>query len=183
MSEARDVDRDKPEVGFELTRDGDRRRWIEIAPPETVSISSAGLAVATSGRLQWNVAGLDVPVQITRVEFSLGLSIDPSDPGVLCFAPRMHDADLRGIPAFVDRTVVKSVNNFFAERPLRWRFIDSLRVQAALPAALTPATRVDFRPSGGRVSLQDGAVILELDASLLAVRAEDPPSGSAPTDP
>ena len=51
----------------ELTRDGDRRRWIEIAPPETVSISSAGLAVAPPGRLQWNVAGLDVPVQSTRV--------------------------------------------------------------------------------------------------------------------
>jgi hypothetical protein len=94
----------------------------------------------------------------------------------------MHDADFRGIPAFVDRTVVKSVNAFFAERPLRWRFIDSLRVQAGLPAALTPATRVDFRPGGGRVSLQDGAVTLELDATLLAVRAEDPPAAPPSTD-
>jgi hypothetical protein len=164
----------------ELARDGDRRRWIEIAPPETVSISPAGLTVATSGRLQWNVAGLDLPVHVTRVEFSLGVSIDPSDPGVLCLSPRMIDADFRGLPAFVDRTVVKSVNGYLAERPLRWRFIDTLRVQAGLPAALTPPTRVDFRPSAGRITLQDGLVTLELDATLLAARAEEQSRSSNP---
>lgn len=140
---------------------GDERhsnRTIEVARPQLVElVAGTGLRVRTSARVQWKLGLLNVPVTISSATVLLRLAISPA-PYRLQLLPHIEDADLKNVPAVVDRTLVDKINQRLAQLAIGWDFGKTLALRLALPPALKAATSDPDTTS-------DTAMRFEMDAA------------------
>jgi hypothetical protein len=143
-------------------------RWIRIDPARDLQLCvDEGIRLATSGALRWSLG----PIPVTLTVRSLTLMLRPvvvgtGAAGRVLFRPEIEQADLRNVPALLDRSVVRLVNRALAARSDRlvWNFGRALALRFVLPDTLLPleAAGVDVEAARLRV----GADALELTVSL-----------------
>ncbi len=152
---------------IELGRDEGVDRWIEIEPPEHLSVTEAkGLTLRAPAKLRWNVAGINVPIAFRTVELTLDLSVDGPESGVMTFRPQIVEADFVGLPAVIERGIIKLVNNSLAKATLEWNFVETLQFSPRMSPKLQPPTAVDIRARFGELRKSDGAITLSVDGLI-----------------
>lgn len=157
---------------IELGRDEDVDRWIEIGAPEFVSVTEAkGLTLRAPAKLRWNVAGINVPIAFRTVEVTLDLSIDSPEGQVLRFRPQIVDADFVGLPAIIEKSLIKLVNASLAKAHLEWNFVETLQFSPQMSPKLQPPTVVDIRARFGELRKTDGAITLAVSGVIEGRRA------------
>jgi hypothetical protein len=96
-------------------------RWVRIDPVRRLEISAGeGIRLITSGALRWTAGFLPVTITVER----LVLMLRPIVAGAgatsrLLFRPVLEDADLRNVPALLDRGIVGLVNGALEARSER----------------------------------------------------------------
>lgn len=159
---------------IELGREADVDRWIEIGPPEYLAVTEAkGLILRAPAKLRWNVAGINVPIAFRTVEITLDLSIDGPEGAVMKFRPQIVEADFVGLPAVIERGLIKLVNNSLAKSTLEWNFVETLQFSPHMSPKLQPPTVVDIRAKFGELTKSDGAITLSV-TGVIEGRREQP---------
>jgi hypothetical protein len=160
---------------LDLGRDDGVDRWIELDPPESLTITEArGLTLRGPARLRWNVAGINVPIALRVVEVTLDLSVSEPDHNALRFLPQIVDADFVGLPAIIERGLIKLVNTNLAKATLSWSFVETLQFSAAMSTKLHPPTRANIRVLSGVVKKSDKVIALEVEATIVPERKSEP---------
>ena len=153
-------------------------RFIELGTPTLVElVEGQGVRVACGAQVRWAL-GLSVTVRLHRVQLLLRPEMrrDPARGDGLCLAFQLHieDADLSGLPAFVDDHLVDLVNGELRTRPLllAWRLGESLSHRFALPPVLEPIDALALDVAGANVSVGADAIRLAIDFYLTVQRAD-----------
>src|SRR5688500_13412271 len=90
-------------------------RYIHLGTPSLIElVEGIGVRVACDARIRWVVAGLAVPIKLNRVQLVLRPKVrrDPSAGNPLClaFELRIEEADLSGVPGFLEDQLLELVN-------------------------------------------------------------------------
>lgn len=152
-------------------------RWVKIDPARHLELSvDEGVRLVTSGELRWTVG----PVPVTVTVQSLALMLRPVVVGTgaesrVLFRPALEQADLRNVPALLDRGVVRLVNRALEARSQRlaWHFGRTLAVRFALPDALVPLEAAAVAVETARLRVRADALELTV---LLAMHISRPDS-------
>jgi hypothetical protein len=162
-------------------RPGDRSgRWVTIDQPRTVDfVAGEGLRLVAGGRIRWVAAG--VPVEATlHAAHVLLRPVIASDKhgGRLVFHPSLEEADLKNVPALVDRGVAALVNRQLEGRSdqIAWDFGRTLAFSVALPPALDGVSALQLSVQNGQVTVTDHAMELTLQLSLHFRRSPGAPA-------
>ena len=143
-------------------------RWVRIHPAQRLEISAGeGIRLITSGQVRW-IAGF-LPVTLTVERLVLMLRPIVAGAGTTCrllFRPVLEEADLRHVPALLDRGIVGLVNGALAARSerLAWDVGRTLALRFVLPNTLDPLEAAAVDVEAARVRVGDD--ILELTVTL-----------------
>lgn len=161
---------------LKVVLDEKKRRWVEVARPDHVKfLVDEGLQFHTSARVQWSVAGVSIPFTIRRIELMVTPRIVEDElGGKLVFGLEIEDADLKGIPASIDQTIVAKVNAKLASigDKIGWDFGRTLRREIPLPATLYPVEAFQMRAQEGSVVIKHDRMILSMYTPARFKRAE-----------
>jgi len=143
-------------------------RWVRIHPVQYLEISAGeGIRLITSGELRWTAGFLPVAITVER----LVLMLRPIVAGVgaasrLLFRPVLEEADLRNVPALLDRGIVGLVNGALEARSerLAWDVGRTLALRFVLPNALDPLEAAAVDVEAARLRVRDD--VLELTVTL-----------------
>jgi hypothetical protein len=117
-------------------------RWVTIDPVRHLELRSGdGIRLLTSGALRWTVGFVPVTVTIARLVLMLRpLVVGSGGASRLVFRPVIEEADLRHVPALLDRQVVGLVNRALERRSerLAWDVGRTLALRFILPDTLVP---------------------------------------------
>ena len=117
-------------------------RWIRIQPVQRLEVVGDGLRLITAGELRWIVGFLRVTVTVERLVLLLRpLVVGTGAESRLLFRPVLEEADLRNLPALLDRRIVALINNALERRThdtLAWNFGRTLALRFLLPDTLVP---------------------------------------------
>ena len=142
--------------------------WVRIHPVQHLQISAGeGIRLITSGELRWIAGFLPVTITVER----LVLMLRPIVAGVgaasrLLFRPVLEEADLRNVPALLDRGIVGLVNSALEARSERlvWDVGRTLALRFVLPNTLDPLEGAAVDVEGARLRVRDD--VLELTVTL-----------------
>jgi hypothetical protein len=143
-------------------------RWITIDRARHLDfIVDEGIRLVTGGKLRW-ILGL-VPVTLTAQSLALMLRpvvVGTGGQGRLLFRPVLETADLRHVPALLDRGIVGLVNRALEARSdrLAWDFGRTLALSFLLPDALAPLETAAVDVEAARLHVRRD--VLELTVSL-----------------
>ncbi len=149
------------------TSDG---RWVAIEAPRTVDfVAGEGLRLVTGGKIRWPVSGVPVEATLHAAHILLRPLVVPDKyGGRLVFRPELEEADLKNVPALLDRGVAALVNRQLEKRgdQIAWDFGRTLAFSVALPPALQGVEALQLSVKSGQVTISDQAIELALDLSM-----------------
>jgi hypothetical protein len=150
----------------------DQERWIELGRPQDVSlVRDVGLRVTCPARLQWTVIGTHPTIMIDSLTMLLRPTVVQKSRGhVLDLHVQIDEADVRGLPSFLDATIVKAVNVALAAKSLSWNFTETLTHKVGLPASLDPLDSLQIQVTWGERRIGTEAVVLVVSFRLHVVR-------------
>ncbi len=153
-------------LDVDLGEGEDHGRWLSVDRPRRVEIvHGKGVRLETSAKMSWTVAGVSVPVTIHSVTILLELSIGgPPEGGRLIARPRLEAADLKGLPAMLDRKLVEKVNERLAAQPpvIGWSFAQTLTHSIKLPEQLRQLSHFELSATDARLEIDTQAIRLSL---------------------
>jgi len=143
-------------------------RWVRIDPVRRLEVRvGEGIRLITSGELRWTAGFLPVAITVER----LVLMLRPIVAGVgaasrLLFRPVLEEADLRNVPALLDRGIVGLVNGALEARSerLAWDVGRTLALRFVLPNTLDPLEAAAVDVEAARLRVRDD--VLELTVTL-----------------
>ncbi len=142
-------------------QDADRCLWIDR--PSAVTTSEAGLHVRTSGRLQWDVIGIKLPVVLRQVDLTIIPTIQAREQrDVLVFSLRLDAADLSALPGFVEASLLHHVNHELAKESAQvvWSFTRTLDFNFSLPKRIVGPRKIRLYAHQGAVKMSPEAIVL-----------------------
>jgi hypothetical protein len=161
---------------LKVVLDEKKRRWVEVARPDHVKfLVDEGLQFHTSAKVQWSVAGVSIPFLIRRIELMVTPRIVEDElGGKLVFGLEIEDADLKGIPAAIDQSIVAKVNAKLKSigDKIGWDFGKTLRREFPLPSTLYPVEAFQMRAQEGSVVIKHDRMILSMYTPARFKRAE-----------
>ncbi len=159
---------------IDLDEDDSQGRWIQIGVPDGLEfIAGRGIRIHTTARLQWTVAGLNVPVTISSLSMLLAPVIAPSPSGGrLNLEATLEEADLKHVPELIEEGIVARVNARLAARPdaFGWDFGKTLALHKALPASMAPVHGFEMNAHDGALEIDSQAVWLSVELSMHFLR-------------
>jgi hypothetical protein len=153
--------------------DPDRFLW--VSKPERLRlIHGRSIVLDARASIRWDVLGLSVPLTLKHVSLSLSPTIQQvHGQDVLSFRIQLEEADLSGVPAFVEKTLVERVNEALVanDAKMAWRFLETLDFEFRLPV-LAPQRRVSLYARSATAEVTDRGLSLTvawgLDAAVVA---------------
>ncbi len=124
----------------DLSDDGTQDRYIRIDPPELIEfVAGRGIRIQTGAIVHWTVAGVGVQGTISAARVLFSPVLAPSRQRVNLHIEIEH-ADLKNVPAMLDRSIVGVVNKRLSEKAdaLGWSFAKTLSLRIPLPASMAP---------------------------------------------
>ena len=155
-------------------------RWIRIDPPELLEfVRGQGIRVQTGAQLHWTVARVGVPFTISAVRLLLTPVLAGETGGRLNFLIKLEDADLKNVPAFLDRSIVTHVNARLEAKPetIGWDYGKALSLRVPLPATMAPLERFEMDASDVRIELGDSELRISLALPMRLSRRSEPTPG------
>jgi hypothetical protein len=145
-------------------------RSISIEPATTVDfVKGEGLRLVAGGRIRWTAAGLPVDATLHSAHVMLRpLVAADKHGGRLVFRPSLEEADLKNVPALVDRGVTALVNRQLESRgdQIAWDFGRTLAFSVPMPPALSGVESLQLSVRNGQVEVSDHAIELSLTLSI-----------------
>lgn len=157
----------------DISADGSQKRWLRVNAPDTVEfVPRQGMRVVASATFHHNVP-LVPDVTIRRSVLMMRPHIMMADNGeILAFEVRLEDLDLKGIPGFIDQSIVQRVNDQMRERQkqIAWDFSTSLTCALSLGQRSLLIEAVQLRTTRGQLEVADDGIILSLPIAVGFVR-------------
>ena len=149
-------------------------RWLFLGRPIAMElVPEKGIRIACPAEIMWSVAGLNVPIRLHTLQVLLRPEMVAKPTGhILQFVLELEEADMKGLPAFVDHTVMKAVNAALAAKELAWDFTKTLTNTVKMPAFLEPIKALDIKVGWGKRRVDDNAVVLVVSFQLDFIRGE-----------
>lgn len=153
-----------------LGEPGDDSRWIELDPPEAIEFEPGlGIRVTTTGRFKFELASVEVPAHLDRIEFRIVPQIVQGEESAqrVVFPIEILDGDLRYIPGLVDDFIVSQINRSLApkESQLAWRFDEFLSTRFNIAERLQPLEAI-------LASVRESEILVTLDELIMRVYYE-----------
>jgi len=129
--------------------------------------ASRGIRLITSGELRWTVGFLPVTLTIERLVLMLRPMVTGAGAASqLLFRPVLENADLRNVPALLDRGIVSVVNGALEARSSRlaWDVGRTLALRFVLPNTLDPLEAASVDVEAAQLRVRDD--VLELTVTL-----------------
>ena len=149
-------------------------RWVRIERAQEVDfVAGEGLRLVSSGQIRWVTAG--VPVEATlhsaRVMLRPQVAADKHG-GRLVFRPSLESADLKNVPALLDRGIVVMVNRQLEARgdELAWDFGRTLSLSVPVPPVLPTIAALQLDARNATITVTADAIELGLTISLHFLR-------------
>ena len=145
-------------------------RWVRIDPAQEVDfIAGEGLRLVCGGQIRWVTAG--VPLEATLHSAKIMLRpqvVTEKHGGRLVFRPSLESADLKNVPALLDRGVVALVNRQLESRgnDIAWDFGRTLSLAVAVPPILEGISALQLDARNAAVTVTGDAIELGLTVSL-----------------
>lgn len=160
-----------------LADPAENRRWIEFDPPSSVEfIKNEGIRIITTGRFRFDIAGIEIPAHLDRVEFLVAPRIVRADEFAHTAALPIEiiDADLRFIPGLIDDLIVSQVNNALTPRAsqLFWRFDEFLSPHFKMPDRLEQLAGLSLSVERSKIEVTDDELVMRV-AYLFEVERTD----------
>jgi hypothetical protein len=161
--------------------DGDRDggaprsgRWVAIEPAQHVDfVAGEGLRLRTAGRIRWTAAGLPIEATLHAAQVMLRPQIvADKHGGRLIFRPSLEEADLKNVPALLDRGVEALVNRALESRgdDIAWDFGRTIGRAVHLPPALDGLESLQLGVNNAVVTVTHDAIELALTVSIHFLR-------------
>ncbi len=166
-------------------RDG---RSIRIDPAQSIDfVAGEGLRLVTGGKIRWIAAGVPFEATLLSVQLMLRPQIVPDKHGGrLVFRPQLEAADLKNVPAFIDRGVVSLVNRQLEARAdeAAWDFGRTLGIKAPVPPTLEGVSSLALDVRNANLQIFDDAIELGLTIAIDFMRSgQEVPATPATTPP
>lgn len=142
-------------------QDPERCLWLS-KPDSVVFRAEKHIVIHARAQVRWDVLGLTVPVSLRKVSVVLNPEVlESAGEQRLSFGLHIQDADLTGVPAFVEGTLIARVNEALAQADARmsWKFQETLDFKFKLPA-IEPVPRMALRARSGSTKVTDDAFSL-----------------------
>lgn len=155
----------------------ENRRWIEFDPPTTVEfIKDEGIRIVTTGRFRIDIAKIEIPAQLHRIEFLVAPRIVSADKfsHAAALPIEILDADVRFIPGLIDSLIVSQVNQALTPKAsqLVWRFDELLSPRFDMPESLEQLTGLSLSVEKSRIRVTDKELLMRV-AYLFDVERND----------
>jgi hypothetical protein len=111
-------------------------RYIWVSRPERLRLVPGAIVLDARAQIHWDVLGINVPLTLRRVSISLSPVVhEVGGQQVLSFRVKVEEADLSGVPAFLEQTLVERVNDALraSDAKMAWRFLETLDFKFKLP--------------------------------------------------
>lgn len=141
----------------------DPNRYLRVDQPSLVTTTPEGMRLITSACLQWDVIGIKVPLVLRQVALTVTPSIEPREGhDALVLSLRLDDADLSGMPEFVEATLLRRVNEELAKESAQivWQFTHTLDFNFSLPERIVGSPRVRLYAHQGAAKMSDEGIVL-----------------------
>jgi hypothetical protein len=159
----------------------DPARFLWVSKPERLRLSHGAVVLDARAQLHWDVLGLRVPVTLKTVSLSLSPTVeDAAGHEVLAFHLQVEAADLSGVPAFVEKSLIERVNEALrsADAKLSWKFLETLDFRFKLPV-IAPVREIALYARRGSAEVTEEGLTLTvgwgLDAQVLPGQDESAP--------
>jgi hypothetical protein len=151
-------------VSIVLNDGGDH---ISLHDPGVVSlVPDRGVRVTCKASVRWTIIGIHVPITLHTVQVLLRPEIVKHEGGKDTLVMRLviEDADLAGVPAFLDEKIRHKVNDVMKTKhvQLTWDFGEMLTRSVGLPATLQPLQSLALEVAWGKVKVTDEAMVLAI---------------------
>ncbi len=160
----------------------DPERYLWLAQPTSVEIvDNQSLRLVTSGKLQWDLVGLTLPVALRTISLRATPAIERQDGhDVITFGVQIEDADLSAVPGFLETPLIARINETLQARHTQivWRFGETLDFHFQMPALSEPRRSVHLFARDGAVRFSDEGLVIAASFELAAHT-----QGSAPEEP
>jgi hypothetical protein len=161
-------------VKIHLDDDDSTDRWLYLdRPTEIELVPEKGLRVACPAEIMWSVSVVNVPIKLHTLQVLLRPEIVTKQRGdILVFDITLEEADIKGLPALVDHTVMKAVNEALARKELAWDFTKTLTNTVDMPKLLDPIDSLTIHPAWGKRRVDAEAMVLVLSINLTFNRGD-----------
>ncbi|MGK4003531.1 hypothetical protein WMF31_12955 [Sorangium sp. So ce1036] len=159
-------------VKIHLDDDEKTDRWLYLDRATAITlVEDMGLRVSCPAELKWSIAGVTPTIKLDELTVLISPEIIEKNKGsVLGFNLELEAADIRGIPAIIDNTVVKAVNSALASKKLEWNFTKTLTHTVGLPSHLEPIEGLHIGVAWGKRRIGQEALALVVSFKLSFVR-------------
>lgn len=163
-------------VKIHFDSDDATERWLQLhRATEVTLIPDEGLRVVCAAELRWSIAGMSPAIVIDDLAVLLRPDIVERKGGhVLEFNLQIEEADVRGVPALIDSTIVKVVNSALASKKLDWNFTETLTRKVGLGKTLEPIEALTIESAWGKRRISAEALVLAVSFKLGFVRTDEP---------
>src|SRR5262245_24374413 len=144
-------------------------RWVRIQPVQHLEIHAEGIRLITSGELRWTVGFLPVTITVERLVLILRPIVTGAGAASrLLFQPVLEEADLRHLPALLDRGIVELINGALEGRSerLAWDVGRTLALRFILPDALDPLEAAAVDVEAVRLRVRDEVLVLTVTLTM-----------------
>lgn len=135
-------------------------------PSEVTLVPEQGVRLGCKASVRYTLIGIAVPIVINTVTVLLKPEIEKREGGrdALVFSFVIEDADLAGIPAFVDTKIREKVNEVMKTKRVAfaWEFGDMLTQTVKLPDSLKPLQSMSLEVAWGKFRVTDEAFVMAI---------------------
>jgi hypothetical protein len=163
--------REATPVRIHLTDKDEDTRWVELeVPTEVTLVPDVGIRIVSSGRIRYELAGIQLPFSIRRVQllFLPQVVSVAGEPERLDFKLSLEAADLENIPGVAERMLMTAVNELLAPERLGtvWNFGRMLDRSFVMPERYEPLNQLMLRAPLGRVTITAEELRVRLQIGL-----------------
>lgn len=155
-------------VKIHLDNDNKTERWISLGrATEVVLVPDEGLHVLCPAQLCWSIAGMSPTVTLDPLAILIRPEMVEKEKGyVLEFQFEIEQADIHGLPDFIDSTLVKAVNSSLSVKRFAWNFTKTLSFSVDMPESIQPPEKLKLGVGWGKRRISSEALILGVSFKL-----------------
>jgi hypothetical protein len=146
----------------------DKVRTLWLGPATDITIvEGVGLRVACPAKLTWSLMGIATHISLETLEVMVRPEIHERKNGqALAFVMQLEEADISGVPALIDHTIMRAVNTALAQKELAWHFTRSLSRRVDLGDRFDPIDALSIDVAWGKERVSPDAIVLAISLRL-----------------
>lgn len=148
--------------------DEDKQRSLWLGPATNVAIvEGLGVRVACPAKLAWTIAGVATHISLVTLQVLVRPEIRERKNGqALAFVLELEEADIAGLPALIDGTIMRAVNVALARKEFAWHFTRALSRRVPLRDLFEPIDELIVKVAWGKERVSQDAIVLAVSLQL-----------------